>query len=258
MIVAALGCGPGCACSSCSPLGQPAAPSLDDLVFVIDSIQPITGARGSTMAKLGLTVTAQAQQSAKAVQPPPAAAQQLPTITKRLQAHADATGQLDPNENYSGADALRTDLSQALSSFAQIAAPAARDRVFSDALGILNGVASSSIGPLTTTTAGTVFTVLSVVGTIIGGLATAYAVWRYSRGRGKPDIPGVFGPGLGALQIRRKRYRDRDGYTIVGKPPGAVSKVSIFARTRGGAEEIRNALKTGDHHRVDQILREGR
>ena len=64
------------------------------------------------------------------------------------------------------------------------------------------------------------------------------------------------------LTIRRATYRGIDGYSIRGTITLASGhqspRVNIFAKTREGAEAIREAVKAGNDGAVSQILLKGR
>jgi hypothetical protein len=46
------------------------------------------------------------------------------------------------------------------------------------------------------------------------------------------------------LQIRPRRYRDRDGFSVTGRDT-LGRRVSVFAGTRAAAEHIREVIRAG-------------
>ncbi len=153
------------------PFGQ--APSFDDVFLLIGSIEPITGARGRAMARLGVNVVDLAVPLATGD-----STKQLAGIRSLLAAHLQQAANQDADELYSDPDGLRFALSHAFNAINVLAPGAQRDQVFTQGFSTLKNIALApvTLAP-TESTAAKTFKVLSVLGGIAVTVGTAVALF---------------------------------------------------------------------------------
>ena len=152
--------------------GQAApALSIDDVLLLIDSIDPITGARAQAMARLGIDLTNIAQPLVGNSDP----GNQLGVIRTRLATHLQQAIDQDADDLYIDPQGLRFDLSHA---FNAVNTLSPGSTAFSEAFATLKNISLAPVAlkPVEDP-AEKAFKVLSVLGSIAVAVGTAVALF---------------------------------------------------------------------------------
>lgn len=151
-------------------------PTLNDVLLLIDAVQPITAARAQAMARIGVDLVNFSVPLAG--DPNSDAAKQLGVIGRRLQLHAAQATAQDADDLYQDPNGLRFDLGHAFNAVEVLAPGAQRDAVFAQGANALRLVQQAPVvlKPVENP-AEKAFRVLSVVGSIAVAVGTAVALF---------------------------------------------------------------------------------
>ena len=147
--------------------------TLNDVLLLIDAVQPLTAARAQGMARIGVDLANFAAPLASGD-----AANQLGVIRARLQVHTQQATAMDADELYFDPDSLRFDLGHAFNAIQVLAPGTQRDQIFAQGAQALQLIQQAPVAlkPVESG-ADKAFKVLSIVGSIAVAIGTAVALF---------------------------------------------------------------------------------